>query len=132
MGTCEEGLGIKLDPTLLEHYEYIVKQADDLALERTSQINTAQDFTSQLKKMAGAGRGFKVLLLHGDSDQGMPIEASSRIVREILGEGAELRVYEKAAHGLYLTHQDKVMEDIVEFVRRVDRPIAEPQAKPSL
>lgn len=29
---------------------------------------------------------------------------------------AEVKIFEKAAHGLYLTHADRVIEEVVDFV----------------
>jgi hypothetical protein len=45
----------------------------------------------------------------------MPYEASSKIIKEIV-PGGEVKVYEKAAHGLYLTHKSQVLEDLLAFV----------------
>lgn len=44
----------------------------------------------------------------------MPYEASS-IIQELV-PGAEVKLYEKAAHGLYLTHKKQVLEDLLKFV----------------
>jgi hypothetical protein len=48
----------------------------------------------------------------------MPYEASSKIIKELV-PGAEVKVYQKAAHGLYLTHKDQVLKDVLEFVDKV-------------
>lgn len=48
----------------------------------------------------------------------MPYEASSRLIGELV-PGAEVKVYEKAAHGLYLTHKGQVLEDLLGFVAKV-------------
>lgn len=45
----------------------------------------------------------------------MPYEASSKIIKELV-PGAEVKLYEKAAHGLYLTHKKQVLEDLLKFV----------------
>jgi hypothetical protein len=45
----------------------------------------------------------------------MPYEASSKIVKELV-PGAEVKLYEKAAHGLYFTHKKQVLEDLLKFV----------------
>jgi non-heme chloroperoxidase len=106
-----------LEPAVLDHYERIVGQADGLAIERCVQIITDKDFTQDLRRLAEeAGEKIKVLILHGDCDHGMPYDASSKIVADILGHTADARIYEKAAHGLYLTHQEKVLQDILGFV----------------
>ncbi len=115
-GAQEGGPGVVLDPAVFEFYERMVDQADSLAMERCVQIITERDVTDDIKRFAEDGGDVKILILHGDSDNGMPFEASANILKGILGDRADVRVYEKAAHGLYLTHQDKVMQDVLEFV----------------
>jgi non-heme chloroperoxidase len=116
-GAQDGGPGVVLEPAVLEQYENIISQADGLAMERCVQIITDKDFTQDLRRLAEEARDkVKVLILHGDSDHGMPYEASSKIVADILGHKADSRIYEKAAHGLYLTHQERVLKDILGFV----------------
>lgn len=89
-------------------------------MERCVQMITDKDFTPDLRRLAEeTGQKTQVLILHGDSDRGMPYEASSKIVAEILGHKAHARLYERAGHGLYLTHQERVMGDILGFVKRI-------------
>jgi non-heme chloroperoxidase len=57
-----------------------------------------------------------VLVLHGDKDASAPLEVTGR--RTAAGiSGALLKVYVGAPHGLFLTHQDEVGEDIDAFLR---------------
>ena len=119
-GAQEGGPGVALEPAALEEYENIIGQADALAMERCVQIITHKDFTQDLEMLADEAEGkVKVLILHGDSDDGMPYEASGKIVAGILGRTADTRIYEKAAHGLYLTHRERVLKDILEFVKAI-------------
>lgn len=47
----------------------------------------------------------------------MPASASAHRVKELVpDELCELKIYEKAAHGLYLTHAEEVMRDLLRFV----------------
>ena len=50
----------------------------------------------------------------------MPYDASAKIIKELIPE-AEVKVYEKAAHGMYLTHKDQVLKDMLEFVGKVSK-----------
>lgn len=47
----------------------------------------------------------------------MPASASAYLVEKIIPKGlCQVKLYEKAAHGLYLTHAGKVMDDILAFI----------------
>jgi non-heme chloroperoxidase len=56
------------------------------------------------------------LLLHGQADQSIPIEITSREVVK-LAPHAVLKEYPDAGHGLYLTHQREVNEEILAFIK---------------
>ncbi|NTS40937.1 alpha/beta hydrolase [Flavisolibacter sp. BT320] len=54
------------------------------------------------------------LVIHGDSDEIVPIKASSdRTVKLI--KNATYKVYEGAPHGLFYTHRQRLNQDLVEF-----------------
>ncbi|OCT44250.1 chloride peroxidase [Cladophialophora carrionii] len=106
-------IGIEVPETVLQKFEGIVAQADALALERCVQIITNRDFTEDLTKLNGAD--VKLLVIHGDNDQSNPAEATAHLIPK-LAKQAEVRIYEKAAHGMYLTHAGKVLEDILDVV----------------
>jgi non-heme chloroperoxidase len=56
-----------------------------------------------------------VLILHGDRDVSAPLEITGR--RTVAGiQGATLKVYPGAPHGLFLTHMAQVNQDLLEFV----------------
>jgi non-heme chloroperoxidase len=67
------------------------------------------DLTEDLK-------GFDVptLIIHGDDDQIVPIADSAFLSSKIV-EGAELKVYPGAPHGLTVTHKDQFNADVLEF-----------------
>ncbi|KAK5535044.1 hypothetical protein LTR23_008086 [Exophiala sp. CCFEE 6169] len=106
-------IGIELPETVLQKFEWIVAEADALAVERCVQIITSRDFTEDLKRLND--HDVKLLVLHGDSDQGMPAEASASLVPQIAKQ-VRVKIYKNAAHGLYLTHANEVLEDILDFV----------------
>ncbi len=107
--------GTEVDAPTLARFERIVDDADSLAVERCVQIITSYDFTEKLKALAGT----PLLVLQGDSDQGMPYEAGTRWI-EALVPNTRVSMYEKAGHGLYLSHAGRVVEDILGFVKGVD------------
>src|SRR4051812_1994817 len=57
------------------------------------------------------------LIIHGDDDQIVPIEASARATAKLVKQ-AVLEVYPGAPHGLPATHQDRLDRDLLEFIRR--------------
>lgn len=60
------------------------------------------------------------LVLHGDADASAPLQLTGRRTAEALPDG-RLMVYEGAAHGLPLTHPDRIAADVLAFM---DEPVA--------
>jgi pimeloyl-ACP methyl ester carboxylesterase len=56
------------------------------------------------------------LVLHGDNDQVNPPERTGKIVAELI-PGATLQIYEGGAHGLPITHRERMTRDILAFSR---------------
>jgi non-heme chloroperoxidase len=69
------------------------------------------DFTDDLKE-------FKVrtLIIHGDDDQIVPIGAAALLSAKLI-EGATLKVYPGAPHGLCSTLKDQVNADLLAFLK---------------
>jgi non-heme chloroperoxidase len=55
------------------------------------------------------------LIIHGDNDRNAPLLCAQRTARAIAG--SQLKIYEGAAHGLYLTHKDLLNSDLLAFIR---------------
>jgi non-heme chloroperoxidase len=68
------------------------------------------DFNDDLKKF-----DVPTLVLHGDDDQIVPIDASARAAVKIVKQ-AVLKIYEGADHGLTVTHQDRFNADLLDFI----------------
>ena len=69
------------------------------------------DYTSDLQKVE-----VPTLIIHGDDDQIVPIDAAGRLSAKIV-KHATLKVYPGAPHGLTATHQDEVNNDLLAFIR---------------
>jgi non-heme chloroperoxidase len=69
------------------------------------------DFTDDLKKI-----DMPTLILHGDDDQIVPINASAMLSSKIVKE-ATLKVYRGAPHGMCSTHKQQVNEDLLAFIQ---------------
>lgn len=73
---------------------------------------SATDFRDDLKKIDKP-----TLVIHGDDDQIVPIDASGRASAKLI-KGAELLVYAGAPHGLADTHKDKLNQDLLAFLQK--------------
>ena len=56
------------------------------------------------------------LIIHGDADQGAPIDLTGRRTAQAI-PGSELKVYEGAAHGLFITEKDRLNTDLLAFIQ---------------
>ncbi len=72
--------------------------------------------TADLRKDAEA-LSVPVTIIHGDNDVSAPIDLTGRRYAALI-PGAELLVYEGAAHGLMVTHARRLAADITERVLR--------------
>jgi non-heme chloroperoxidase len=68
------------------------------------------DLTEDLKKI-----DVPTLIIHGDEDQIVPIEASARKSVELVPD-ATLKVYPGAPHGISTTHKDQFNADLLGFL----------------
>jgi len=55
------------------------------------------------------------LVIHGDSDRSSPLDRFGRRTAQAI-RGSELKVYSGAPHGLFLTHKDRLGEDLLAFI----------------
>ncbi|MCX2863173.1 alpha/beta hydrolase [Paucibacter sp. PLA-PC-4] len=69
------------------------------------------DFTADLKKF-----DVPTLVIHGDDDQIVPIDASGRASAKLV-KNSKLIVYPGAPHGLTDTHKDRVNQDLLNFIK---------------
>ena len=56
------------------------------------------------------------LVLHGDDDQIVPIDDSSRLAVKLLKNGT-LKVYPGFPHGMLTTHADVINADLLAFIK---------------
>lgn len=94
--------GNELGEATLQFLERMVCQADPVALERAAVI-LQKPMAAELRALAEAAAADKrlrvpILILHGDSDAAMPLNASAAVVHKLV-PWSELKVYQKAGHG---------------------------------
>nr|PZN85050.1 MAG: alpha/beta hydrolase [Pseudomonadota bacterium] len=68
------------------------------------------DFTEDLKKI-----DVPTLIIHGDDDQIVPIDAAGRASAKIV-KNSELKVYPGGAHGLAVTAREQLTNDLLAFI----------------
>ena len=56
-----------------------------------------------------------VMIIHGDDDKTVPIQATSEITSNLLPNAAYYR-FEDAPHGLFITHKDELNELLIKFI----------------
>ena len=81
-----------------------------VALETNRRV-TATDFRKELPSIS-----VPTLIVQGDKDASAPIELTGRAAAALVPK-AELRVYEGAPHGLFLTHKDRLNADLAGFIK---------------
>ncbi len=69
------------------------------------------DFAEDLRKI-----DIPVLIVHGDDDQIVPIDASARAAAKLV-RNSRLVVYEGAPHGLCTTHKDRLNTELLAFLQ---------------
>ncbi|MBN8530176.1 MAG: alpha/beta hydrolase [Caulobacterales bacterium] len=69
------------------------------------------DYTPDLRRIDKP-----TLILHGDDDQIVPIDAAGRMSAQII-PGAQLKVYAGGSHGIATTEQDRLNADLLAFIR---------------
>jgi non-heme chloroperoxidase len=69
------------------------------------------DYTEDLKSIDRP-----TLIIHGDDDQIVPIEASAHLAAEIVAD-ATLKIYAGGSHGLAETEADRFNADVLAFIR---------------
>lgn len=69
------------------------------------------DFTEDLQSVT-----LPVLLMHGEDDQVVPIDASAREAIKLLSRG-RLKTYPDLSHGMFATHPDQINADLLAFIQ---------------
>lgn len=75
------------------------------------QAFSATDFTQDLKRIDKP-----TLIVHGDDDQIVPIDASGRASAKLV-KGSKLIVYPGAPHGLTDTHKERLNDNLLSFIK---------------
>jgi non-heme chloroperoxidase len=82
-----------------------------LALTQTNHADVETDFRAELPHV-----NVPTLVVHGDADRTCKLETTGHRVAQLI-PGAQLRVYEGARHGLFISHMDRLNSDLLTFVQ---------------
>lgn len=100
-----------VDPGLVEHFWLQGMIAGHKNTYDSIAAFSATDFTTDLARFDKP-----TLVIHGDDDQIVPIEASARAVKRLLPR-AQLIEYAGGPHGITDTHKDRLNNDLLAFIR---------------
>jgi len=98
---------------LLEYYRTLGAQASPIATQECAKAFAQTDFREDLSSV-----NIPLLIIHGDSDKTVPIEASGSRTAAMI-PAAEMIVYEGAPHGLFYTHRRQLNEHLLQFITGV-------------
>ncbi len=98
-------------PQMLEWVRGMALQASLQALVQMNRALTTEDFRAEL-----AGISVPALVIHGDNDVSSPFDLTGRATSDLI-PGAQLKIYEGAPHGLFVTHIERLTSDLLDFVQ---------------
>lgn len=94
----------------LEHFRTLATLSSSHATIECAKSWAFTDFRPDLAAVT-----VPTLIIHGDADKTVPIEASGERTAKALPH-ALYRVYEGAPHGLWYTHRDQLNADLISFI----------------
>ncbi|SEJ19155.1 Pimeloyl-ACP methyl ester carboxylesterase [Dyadobacter sp. SG02] len=105
---------------LLQWHSMLALQASGRATTQCVRSFSATDFRNEISLL-----DVPVLIIHGEDDKTVPINVSSERTSEML-PGAEYIVYESAPHGLFVTHKERLNENLIQFINQEVVTISNP------
>jgi non-heme chloroperoxidase len=96
--------------------EFMIRQCLDCSARAAAAFFLAgftTDFRAEMRRIA-----LPTLIIHGDRDMQAPLEICGRKAARLV-PGNRFLVYENAAHGLFVTHANRLNEDLLAFVQNV-------------
>jgi pimeloyl-ACP methyl ester carboxylesterase len=103
---------------LLEYYRMLASLALPRATQQCAIAFSQTDFRNDIAAVT-----VPALIIHGDDDKTVPIEASSKRTASLV-KNSQYIIYEGAPHGLFYTHRKRLNADLIQFI---SQPSAVPQ-----
>jgi len=107
------GVGMLSRPVstpLLEYYRMLASFASARSTQQCAVSFAETDFRNDIKAI-----DVPVLVIHGDADKTVPIEASSERTAKMIRDCRYI-VYENAPHGLFYTEKERLNRDLIQFI----------------
>ncbi len=100
-----------LSPELVQWAIRLILESSPKAVIECMRTNWETDFRPDL-------RAFTVptLIIHGNNDQNAPLDMCGRRTARLIAE-SQLKVYEGAPHGLFLTHKERLNDDLLVLIQ---------------
>ena len=103
--------GAKISQGLRDSFWRLGMQAGLKAVYDCIRAFSETDFTDDLKRI-----DVPTLVMHGDDDQIVPIDASARLSAKLV-KGAQLKVYPGFSHGMCQVNKDQINADLLAFIK---------------
>jgi pimeloyl-ACP methyl ester carboxylesterase len=107
--------GLVLSGTSPETVSWIAAMGAQASLQALLQLNHAITETDLRREVAGIG--VPTLVIHGAQDKSAPLDLTGKQVAAMI-RGSELKIYDGAPHGLPVTHQNLLNDDLLQWVQR--------------
>jgi len=107
------GVGMLSRPVstpLLEYYRMLASFASARSTQQCAVSFAETDFRNDIKAI-----DVPALVIHGDADKTVPIEASSERTAKMIRDCRYI-VYENAPHGLFYTEKERLNRDLLQFI----------------
>ena len=100
-----------LSPAMVQWVVRLILESSPKAILEFMRATNETDFRPDMSACT-----VPTLIIHGDKDQGAPLELCGRRTAQAIPH-SQLKVYEGTAHGLFLTHRDRLTSDLLNFIR---------------
>lgn len=99
-----------LSSPLMDYFRMLCSLASPRATQECAKAFSSTDFREEMKTV-----NVPTLIIHGDDDKTVPIEATSKLAA-IAIPGSKLIIYEGSPHGLFYTEKHRLNDDILDFM----------------
>ncbi|HEY9641248.1 MAG TPA: alpha/beta hydrolase [Coleofasciculaceae cyanobacterium] len=100
-----------VSPEIVQWLVNLALQASLWAAIQMTQAQAETDFRGDM-----AAFTVPTLIIHGDRDRGAPIPLTAQKTADAI-PGSQLKVYENAAHGFFMTHKAQLNQDLLTFIQ---------------